>query len=62
MADIIPLAVIRQALNAPLPPVASIVFDELAAASDLLDQGKDPIEVAKVTIKALQEIVDLSSQ
>lgn len=37
------------------------IFDELAAASDLLDQGKDPIEVAKATIKALQEIVDLSS-
>lgn len=60
MADILPLATIKAAL-AP-PPLAAMVEAELFGASDLLDQGKDPVEVAKATIKALQEIVDVSTQ
>lgn len=58
MADIISLERVKEGL-APIA-LAAIVEVELFAASDLLDQGKDPIEVAKDTIKALQEIVDLS--
>lgn len=59
MADVIDLDIIRTAIN---PSPASALFDELAGASDLLDKGHDPIEVAKATIKALQELVDVSEQ
>ena len=57
MADILPLATIKAAIN---PPLASALFDELAAASDLLDKGHDPILVAKLLITALQELVSLN--
>lgn len=60
MADIISLERVKEGL-APIA-LAAIVEAELFVASDLLDQGKDPIEVAKALIKALQEIVDVSTQ